>query len=126
MDLKAAIVWFSAGIVIGVLVGTMFARRTVVSKFQWDQEAPDAATAQSYTYAAYVDGIKVPLTGVSCAPGARPTCTVPLPPMAPGTHRLALTSSIDGKESNQSPPLEVEVIARLVGQGKFRIVRRTQ
>ena len=81
----------------------------------WTQRATDAAELSTFRYAAYVDGARAELTGVSCQPLSPQTssdfdCTAPLPPMSTGPHTLELaTFIVDGDllESGRSAPLQV-------------------
>lgn len=85
---------------------------TPSSYFDWDQGAPDAATAQGYVYRYYADGDtagKTFPTSITCAMGAAPTpgiytCTVAIPAFAPGSHTVVITAAIppNGMPSAQS------------------------
>lgn len=88
---------------------------TGAERLGWMQRAGDTAELSTFRYAAYVDGARAELTGVSCQPPASPTvsefdCSAPLPAMSPGVHTLELASFIaDGDllESARSAPLQV-------------------
>ena len=85
-------------------------------RFGWTQTAADSKELATFRYAAYVDGIRVELMGVSCQPPSSPTstafeCSAPLPEMSPGPHALELAMFIvDGGTSRESPrsaPLKI-------------------
>jgi len=85
-------------------------------RFGWTQAAADNRDVSTFQYAAYVDGIRVELTDVSCKPPASPTstdfeCSAPLPPMSAGTHVLELAMfTVEGgavRESPRSAPMNV-------------------
>src|SRR5437762_4116273 len=68
---------------------------TGTERFGWAQAAADSHELSTFRYAAYVDGTRVELTGVSCKPPSSPAatdfeCSAPLPPMSAGTHALEL------------------------------------
>ena len=80
----------------------------------WSQQAADATDVASYQFALYVDGIRMTLSGVSCARAASASafdCSATLPNMSNGTHTLELASFVaDGSatiESARSAPLRV-------------------
>src|SRR6187397_1480438 len=80
----------------------------------WLQQAADATDVASYQFALYVDGIRMALSGVSCARAASASafdCSATLPNMSNGTHTLELASFVaDGSatiESARSAPLRV-------------------
>lgn len=80
----------------------------------WNQSAANAAELETFRYAAYVDGNRVPLVDVSCgAAGAGFQCSSRMPAMSPGTHTLELVSVLDGggPESGRSAPLRVTLTA---------------
>lgn len=88
------------------------------SRLVWDQEAPDLATAQGYSYFMRVDSdtTRYQLSGVVCSGTASPfTCYITQAPaglsVPSGTHAITLTASNDGGlfESPQSAPLTVMV-----------------
>jgi hypothetical protein len=68
---------------------------------------------ESYQYLAYVDGIRMPLSSVTCerADATTYTCVAPLPPLKPGRHeiRLATIDTQSGSESTKSGPIVVAV-----------------
>jgi hypothetical protein len=85
-------------------------------RFKWTQIASNKDELSTFRYAAYVDGIRVDLTDVSCGPPSSQTstefeCNAPLPPMSAGTHTLELAVTvIDGsslRRSQRSAPLIV-------------------
>lgn len=84
----------------------------------WDQPAADTVELAAIAYAAYVDGVRAELTGVSCAPTAAAAgfaCTARLPAMSPGQHALELASFVnDGgvRESARSAALHVTLAAQ--------------
>jgi hypothetical protein len=60
----------------------------------WDHEVPSGTRGAVPTYAAYLDGIRVDLPGVSCTPRSDTLfdCSAPLPSMSLGLHSLRLSS----------------------------------
>lgn len=87
----------------------------------WDQQVSAGTHVADYGFAAYVDGVRVPLEAVACVspPGsAVPACDAPLPAMSAGRHTLRLVASrrVNGvvRESAKSEPLVlVKVNGRL-------------
>jgi glucose/arabinose dehydrogenase len=83
----------------------------------WDQRASDAVELAAIRYAAYVDGTRSELAGVSCASSATTAgfaCSARLPVLSAGSHTLQLASFIvDGSvlESARSASLNVTVVA---------------
>ena len=80
---------------------------TPLSKFVLDEQAPDLASAQGYTYRYYADGT---LTGVviamTCTGTVAPfTCTAPIPAFTPGNHTVTFTAANAAGESAQSAVL---------------------
>jgi glucose/arabinose dehydrogenase len=78
----------------------------------WNQSAADAAELATFRYAAYVDGNRVELTGVSCgAEGGGFQCSSRMPAMTPGTHSIELVSFVSSnganRESERSAALQV-------------------
>jgi glucose/arabinose dehydrogenase len=81
----------------------------------WDQRAGDVVELAATSYVIYVDGVRTPLTEVTC--GNSPTaagfaCSGRLPPMSAGAHTLQLASTVvDGSpfESDRSAALNVTV-----------------
>lgn len=96
---------------------TIFAQSTVVpgDRLGWDQSAPDASTAQNYTYNVKLDtGAPNQLTSpVTCVGTAVPNeffCTTPFPAATPSVQhelRLEATTVINGTtvSSGFSSPL---------------------
>ena len=84
----------------------------------WDQPAADTVELAAISYAAYVDGTRAPLAGVSCASaaaGAGFPCSARMPALSPGQHTLELASLVnDGGvlESARSAPLQVTLVAQ--------------
>jgi glucose/arabinose dehydrogenase len=84
----------------------------------WSQPAEDAAQVASFQFVIYVDGVRTPLTGLSCSSTATAAgfdCSAPLPPLTPGAHTLELASVVVDAtgvlESGRSAPLRVVVRA---------------
>ena len=81
----------------------------------WDQRAGDVVELGTVTYVIYVDGVRTPLTDVTCANTATAAgfaCTARLPSMSAGAHTLQLASTVvDGSplESDRSAALSVTV-----------------
>ena len=81
----------------------------------WDQRAGDVVELAAISYVIYVDGVRTPLTEVSC--GNTPTatgfgCSARLPSMSAGAHTLQIASTVvDGSplESDRSAMLSVTV-----------------
>lgn len=86
-------------------------------RIAWDIAAPDPtdaagslAAVRLYTVKRYVDTatIGIPLIGVTCAAGTPPaaiTCSVALPALPLGPHKIQLTATgSDGVESAKSTP----------------------
>ncbi len=91
---------------------------TANNRLGWDQQASDGAELAAFRYAAYVDGARSELTGVTCgteAPNGSFACSARLPAMAPGRHVLQLAAFvINGDavlESGKSAPLEITFAA---------------
>jgi glucose/arabinose dehydrogenase len=87
-------------------------------RLQWNQIAPDSSAIHRYRYAAYVDGVPVPLSDAVCSPepaAAGHPCSARLPRLAPGRHvlELATIQSVGdvALESVRSPPIVVDMIA---------------
>jgi hypothetical protein len=85
-------------------------------RFGWTQTAADRREVSTFRWAAYVDGMRVELKGVSCEPPSSPAsnefeCSAPLPTMSAGTHTIELAMFVaDGgtlRESPRSSPLRV-------------------
>lgn len=79
-----------------------------------------AATAQALTWHAYPDRAPMPVTVtpvlcVDSTPSSATTCTMPMPPFAPGTHTVALSVNDGVLESSQSPELSFVVAAQAPG-----------
>lgn len=74
-------------------------------RFGWTQTnaAPDGPVLQ---YAAYVDGVRRVLEGVTCATGSglNLDCSAPLPPMTAGRHTLELAAFIVSGDSTVEGP----------------------
>jgi len=93
-------------------------RVTGTESFAWDQRADDAASLGAIRYAAYVDGMRFELSGVTCesTPAAQGfACRSRLPAMSSGSHTLELASFIVAGgsilESARSSPLRLLVTA---------------
>lgn len=77
------------------------------TKLVWDVTTPDAATAQSLTYKASVDGgAATTLTPVVCVAGVAPlfTCATPISQIPLGSHTVVLTSGTATATSGPSAP----------------------
>ena len=81
----------------------------------WDQRAGDVAELSAISYVVYVDGVRTPLTEVTCgntATAAGFACSARLPSMSAGAHTLQIASTVvDGSslESDRSAALNVTV-----------------
>jgi aldose sugar dehydrogenase len=82
----------------------------------WDQPALNAAEVATFRFAVHVDGVRSEITEVTCGSSAGPNgfaCSGRLPAMAPGAHRLELTTFVASGdailESTKSPALQVTV-----------------
>jgi glucose/arabinose dehydrogenase len=91
----------------------------------WSQPADDAGQVASLQFVIYVDGVRTPLTGLTCS--STPTasgfdCSAPLPPLTPGSHTLELASVVVDDtgvlESGRSAPLRV-VVRRISGSSSL-------
>ena len=88
----------------------------------WDQQAPNPAELATLRYAIYIDGVRVEMTGVTCAPTPGPAgfaCSGVLPPLSPGAHTLELATFVatDGVlESSRSAPFRVTVTGAAPGE----------
>lgn len=70
---------------------------TVANKVEWDQAAPDLATAQSLAYRHYDDNAAVGLVfpAVVCVGSVSPfVCSAPLPAFVTGAHSMQLTAAV--------------------------------
>lgn len=77
------------------------------TKLVWDVQTPDAATAQSLTYKAVVDGgAPVTLTPIACVAGTAPlfTCSTPISQIPLGSHSVVMTSGAGTVTSGPSSP----------------------
>lgn len=80
---------------------------SATQKFEWDQQAPTLADAQSYTYKYYPDGSNtgVVFTGVTCSGATSPfQCNAPIPAFTPGNHTITMTAANVAGESAKSSP----------------------
>ena len=83
----------------------------------WTQQALDADQLATFSYAAYVDGLRRVLEGATCPGSGAGTfdCSAPLPSMTPGQHTIELVSFTVSEdtilESERSAPLRVTVSA---------------
>lgn len=95
---------------------------------QFDQAAPDLATAQSYTYQLYIDGSGTPVVGPgsTCTGTASPfACSVKLPAsLSPGSHSVTATAkdAVAG-ESAQSLPLAFTFAVTPGAPANLRIIK---
>lgn len=99
---------------------------TPTSTFIFDQPAPDAGTAQGYTFKIYIDGniSGQVLAGVTCVASptaAVQTCTAPFPAFTPGTHTIQLTASNVAGESAKSAVFTFTLVAVPGAPGNIRI-----
>ena len=90
-------------------------RVTGTEKIVWEQVADDANLLARYRYIAYVDDVAVDLGVAKCAPSDPRSfsCSVALPPLQPGPHRLELvTEETDGlrRRSPKSGLLLLDVV----------------
>jgi hypothetical protein len=75
---------------------------TGAERLEWTQTAADNRELSRFRYAAYVDGVRVELTAVSCRPlspsaSAGFDCSAPLPSMSDGGHVVEIaTFIVDG------------------------------
>lgn len=98
-------------------------------QIQFDQAAPDLATAQGYVYRLVIDGQRQATpVAVTCQGTASPfACTVPFPPLTPGDHTLALTAAVvvNGVEAESLPsqPISVRMVVAPNPPANLRIVR---
>lgn len=80
---------------------------------EWDQLAPSADQARSYTYTLYVDGAKSGVLGaIRCDNDASPVgyrCSGELPTLPRGVRSLQVSASFNGQESPLSAALSVTV-----------------
>ena len=90
-------------------------------RFGWTQagSTSDAGTLQ---YAAYVDGTRRVLEGVTCNPaGSNLECSAPLPSMTPGRHTLELAAFYPGDtpvEGPRSAPMQLTIAGVVAGAGE--------
>ena len=62
-------------------------------RLAWSQAAPTQAALNAYGYILFVDGSRMPLSGVSCSAAAADyDCSAPLPSLSTGTHVLEMTT----------------------------------
>ena len=78
----------------------------------WNQAASSADELSRFRFAAYVDGSRVDLAGVSCSPsGGSFQCSSSMPAMTPGSHTIELASYVVDNgatiEGPRSAPLRV-------------------
>lgn len=99
-----------AAVALAVLCSASFvsAQATPSSRLGWDQDGPDLATVQGYTYRYYsADGTSGTLSDVRCeAAGAAFSCTAAFPAFTPMKHSIAMTAVSGAEESARSAPLE--------------------
>lgn len=77
---------------------------SAINKLAVDENAPDVATAQGYTYK-YYDGASagVPLVGTTCTGTTSPfVCAFTFPAFTPGSHSITITASNQAGESAKS------------------------
>jgi hypothetical protein len=84
--------------------------------FAWDiTDAPDLATAQSWTYNFYFDTATNGLTfsdEVKCSGAAAPfTCQIPIPAFVPGPHTVRISVTNEAGEGEKSDPLSFTFVA---------------
>lgn len=99
-----------------------------IDRFEFSQAAPDLATAQSYTYQAYIDALPPVELTATCEGTASPfVCRAPLPPHVTGPHVAAVTTAIrlpDGRlaESPRSEPYAYRIVVAPSAPTGLRIV----
>lgn len=112
---------------IPALAGAQTATVTPTNKFGFNEQGPDLATIQAYTYRVYADAVVVgtPTVAVCTAPVLPDTtgftCTFPVPPFAPGSHTLALSAANAAGESAKSAPISFTMIITPGTPGGLRI-----
>lgn len=86
-------------------------------RLAWDQLAPDAVAIGQYSYAAYVDEVRIELNDATCSSEGSPrsySCSARLPPLSPGRHVIELVTihTFNGMttESERSAPIVVRVV----------------
>jgi len=96
-------------------------RITGSERLGWNQAASDASELANFAYAAYVDGNRNVLSGVSCtnAQGGSFQCSSRMPAMSPGSHTLELASFVTESgttvESERSSPFRVTLASATAG-----------
>ena len=100
---------------------------TPSSKFQFDQPAPDVATANGYTFRLYADGAATGaiVAGVVCVAGATAgvqTCTMPFPAFTPGAHTVQLTAANVAGESPKSSPFAFTLVVIPGAPSNLRVI----
>jgi glucose/arabinose dehydrogenase len=85
--------------------GTGGERITGSERLGWTQAASSADELNRFSYVAYVDGNRVQLSSVQCAPsGTAYQCSSRMPSMSPGSHTIELASFIvDGGATIEGP-----------------------
>ena len=85
----------------------------------WTQAVSSLSDAALLQFAAYVDGARRVLEGVTCVPGNADSveCSVQMPTMSPGRHTIEIaafiTSGSDVLESARSAPLHLNFVTTL-------------
>jgi len=101
---------------------------TATDQIEWDQAAPDLATAAAYMALLEVDGVERPAQAVTCTGVASPfVCSTSIPAVTPGPHtvRVRVSESMDGVPltSDYSVPLSFMMRAVPATPGNPRVVR---
>lgn len=96
------------------LAASASAQVVPTDKLAWDQQAPDLASAQAYTYKYYPDGAAagITLTGVTCTSVGTPTvitCRTAFPAFTPGAHTLTITATNLAGESPKSAAFKFDL-----------------
>lgn len=85
---------------------------TAKSQFAFDQDAPDLASVQGYTFRLYIDGSATgAVLPVTCTGAAIPfQCAGPIPAFTPGTHTVTVSASNEAGESDKSEALTFRMV----------------
>lgn len=89
-------------------------------RIAWNQLAGDVIQLALLEYAIYVDGVRTPLTGVSCGTAQTEAgfdCSAALPAMTPGPHVLELASFVSGPLGPTESPRSVALRVVMTGVG---------
>jgi glucose/arabinose dehydrogenase len=94
----------------------------------WDQTAPRGGWIVGFRFIAYVDDQPQALPDASCTPifCSQCGCAAPLPPMAPGTHRIEIVArDVFGSESSRSAPIFVALGSSVVPSSAIASLARS-